>query len=544
MILMVLVCLSDPIFVDRAAQSGVLFSYRNGRTGQWAVPEEMGGGVALLDVDRDGDLDLYLVQADRPPLAEGGPGESDRLYLNESKGDKLKFIDATAAYQLKAFSYGMGVAVADVDADGLLDVYVTNFGPNQLWRNTGKGTFEDFSAASGTHDSSWSTSASFFHMDQDGLPDLYVANYVRYSQQLHKRCRNEAGVVDYCGPSSFEDATDRLYKNLGNGRFKDVTEEMGIQKGLGASLGVVAGDFDRNGSMDLFVACDADPNLLWLNRKGQPFLEDALVSGVALNHAGAKEAGMGIASGDVDGDGDEDLLLTHLRGETHTLYIQEEPLIYEDRTNRFGLGSTSLQATGFGTAFADVNSDGWLDLICVNGTVMTLRDQRNAGDPWPLRQANQLFLNQGGMQFRDESKRGGEGFQRLLVSRGLAVGDLDNDGDPDLVVTNNDGPVQVFQNMSPTRNWVGIIPVIGNNPHPQVGTKVSVQVGDRKLVRVSRRDGSYLSSSDPRLLFGLGSDAKIGHIWVTWPDGSKEKFPSLQPNRYHPLKKGRGEVVP
>jgi len=545
-----------PIFVERASESGLGFVHFNGMTGAYYVPEEVGSGAALLDYDGDGDLDAYLVQGNA--LGNGQTIEkalfpprhplplTDRLYRNDGAGpDGPSFTDVTATSGLKADGYGMGIAIGDVDNDGDLDIYVTNWGPNQLWRNNGDGTFSDVTARAGVGDPRWSTSAAFLDYDRDGRQDLFVANYLLYSHQNHKSCHTTDGRREYCGPKSYADAPDRLYRNLGDGRFEDVTRAAGLSAAFGSGLGVLTADLNGDGWIDLYVANDADPNQLWLNRGDGRFVDDALLAGCALNADGAAEAGMGVHAEDVDVDGDEDLILTHLTGETHTLYINQGGGVFEDRTTAWGLAKPSLEATGFGTGFLDYDNDGLLDLIAVNGTVMSIEALRQAGDPYPLHQPNQLFRNDGHGGFEEVSSRAGAGLLLSEVSRGAALGDVDNDGDTDILISNNNGPARLLLNRVGNRNaWLGIH-LVDPAGHTLCGARVSLErEGLPTLWRTARRDGSYLSASDPRLLFGLGNHAKVMRIIVFWPGGEKESWPGPKANQYVTLKFGGGNKQP
>ena len=547
---------TEPIFAEKAFECGIDFHHFNGMTGAFYVPEEVGPGVALFDFDGDGDLDVYLVQGN----ALGGDHHlgkalfpprhpvplSDRLYRNDGTvGGALKFSDVTVRSGLKAEGYGMGVAIADMDNDGDADIYVTNWGANQLWRNNGDGSFQDVTERAGVGDGRWSTSATFLDFDGDGLQDLFVANYIRYSHQNHKRCHTTDGRREYCGPSAYPDAPDRLYHNLGDGRFEDVTRAAGLASEFGSGLGVLAGDFNGDNFVDIYVANDADANLLWLNSGKGTFTNDALLAGCALNANGAAEAGMGVSAGDVDGDGDEDIFLTHITGETHTLYINQGTGLFEDRTTAYNLATTSLEATGFGTTFIDYDNDSHLDLLAANGTVMTIARLRQAGDPHPLHQPNQLFRNHEGKRFVEVSALAGEGFLHSEVSRGTALGDIDNDGDHDVLITNNNGPARLLLNRVGNHNpWLGVH-LVDAAGHTLTGARVCLERKHAPAIwRTARRDGSYLSASDPRLLFGLGKHAKVLQITVFWPSGSKESWPGPEANQYVTLKLGSGKKQP
>ena len=377
-------------FEEVAARSGLDFVYANGMTGELYFAEIMGGGAALLDYDNDGDLDVYLVQGGSLGEAASPPaGPSDRLFRNDGWSDAdgrhvLAFVDVTARAGVEEGVYGMRVASADVDNDGWPDLFVTNFGPNRLLRNRGDGTFVETAAAAGIDDPRWSVAASFFDFDRDGRLDLYVGQYVDYRIAAHRPCYSAAGRLDYCAPSDFPGETDRLYRNRGDGRFEDVSKRSGIGREPGASLGSIAADLDGDGLPDLYVATDGYPNQLWRNQGDGTFVDTALLSGTAVNSEGRAEASMGVALGDTDGDGVDDLLLTHLFGESHTLYAGLGAGLYADRSYESGVGVPSLPDTGFGVSLSDFDNDGDLDLYVANGAVKRLEGQLLAGESYPV----------------------------------------------------------------------------------------------------------------------------------------------------------------
>ncbi len=551
-------------FVDAAVASGLDFTHFNGMSGELYYSEMMGSGAALFDFDNDGDLDVYLVQGrmlnpDKEPAEATFPPVPgmlplrDRLYRNDLEaGGWLRFTDVTAESGIDAGGYGMGAAAADYDNDGWTDLYLTQAGSNRLWRNLGDGTFRDVTAAAGADEPRWSLSAAWVDVDLDGWLDLYVVNYVDFQVADHRQCAMMSGQPDYCGPQAFPAAADSLLLNRGPGAdgmvtFEDVSESSGIAATSGAGMGVVTGDFDGGGAPDLYVANDGMANYLWLGRGDGTFADEAMLSGTAFNREGQAEAGMGVAAGDFDGDGDDDLLLTHLALETHTLYRNDGGGAFEDVTAASGLGAPSWRATGFGTAWLDFDNDGRLDLMAVNGAVIMIPELLAAGDPHPLGMTNQLFRNLGGAggQIVFEEVAAGEPFSTVAVSRGLAVGDLDNDGDADAVVTNNAGAVQLLLNqVGHERRWLGLRLLGGTGgQRDMLGAEVEVaRPGGRSLWRRVRTGGSYLSSHDPRLLFGLGEDPEIGAVRVCWPSGGVEEF-DVEVDRYTTLRQGEGESV-
>ncbi len=523
------------MFTDVAAASGLDFVHENGRSGKNYFCEMMGSGGAFLDFDNDGDLDVYLVQGGPLGGEAAGSPPRDRLFRNElvspSGAGALRFVDATAASGIAATGYGMGVATGDFDNDGWVDLYVTSFGANQLWRNNGDGSFSDVTAKSGAGDGRWSVSATFLDLDRDGWLDLYVVNYVDFALATHKVCRSHTGAPDYCSPLAYHPESDLLLRNRGDGSFERISAASGIGAAPGAGLGVVSADLDGDGWVDLYVANDQAPNQMWIRSDPRgsggriTFRDQALLAGTALNADGRPEAGMGVALGDVDGDGDEDLLVSHLDRETNTLYLNEGEGFFEDRSTASGLGAPSWDSTGFGVAWLDVDNDGWLDLMVANGAVKYLQPLVRRGDPFPLHQKNQLFRNLGGGKFEEVTAGAGSAFELSEVSRGLAVGDVDNDGDADVLLTNNGGPVRLLRNeVGQDRAWLGLRLVGGPGPRDLLGARVTLErPGRPTLPRTVRTGGSYLSAHDPRLLLGLGESSSGGTLRILWPDGSSER---------------------
>ena len=439
-----------------------------------------------------------------------------------------------------ADGYGMGVTAADYDADGFIDLYVTNFGSNLMLHNNGDGTFRDVTRETGTNDPRWSTGAVFLDYDADGWLDLFVVDYVDYTLANHKPCFSTTSAVEYCGPSSYDPVPQSLFRNRGDGTFEDVSVPSQITRSYAAGLGVVATDFNGDGRVDIYVASDGRPNILWINRGDGTFADEALLAGCAVNEDGEAEASMGIAAADFDGDGDEDLFMTHLVDETNTLYVNDGTGWFDDVTVETGLGAVSRTYTGFGTVWLDYDNDGWLDLVVANGAVMTIESLRRSGHPYPLGETNQLFHNRGDGRFEDVSGRAGAAFEPVEVSRGIAAGDVDNDGDTDLLIVNNSGPARLLINEVGNRNqWIGLRLVDSEGKRDLHGTRVEVVLSDDRTVwRRSRVDGSYCSSSDPRVRVGLGSSSRIRVVRTHWPDGSVEQWTDLPTGRYTTLRQG------
>jgi len=544
-------------FVEVTEESGVQFVHINGADGRLLLPEVIGSGGALFDFDNDGDLDLFLVQGG--PLGKAGASATSRLFRNDlTRGDarSLHFTDVTERSGAGIVGYGMGVATGDIDNDGWIDLYVTALGSNHMLRNNGDGTFTDITAKSRTDDPRWSTSATFFDYDNDGRLDLYVANYVRFSAEMKRDCYSPASARDYCNPVVYDPVPDSLFHNEGNGVFSDVSARSGIARAPARGLGVVAADFNGDGWTDLYVANDGDANQLWINKThstslgasgSSSFEDDALLRGVAVDRSGRAQGSMGIDFADVDADGDEDLFVTNLDNEANTFYRNQGRGVFEDRTSEAGL--FRLGFTGFGTRFIDYDNDGWLDLVVVNGAVRQLGTQVRKGDRYPLRQRSLLFHNESGRRFVDATDAAGDAFVPLQVARGLIAGDLDNDGDIDLVVANNNGGARVLRNdVGSHRHWLGIRAIEGRYRRDALQGRViltrrpSTSAGPgtgHDAVRRIHTDGSYCSASDSRIVFGLADDGSPRTVRVEWPGGGVEEFPNLSVDRYWILERGK-----
>ena len=514
---------------DVTSQSGVTFSHQNGAQGHFWLPEVIGSGVALLDFNSDGYLDVWLVQGGPlNPLSDARP--TDQLFLNDAKPGEIKFKNITSEYGVDAHTYGMGIATGDIDNDGDLDVFLANFGTNQLFENQ-DGRFRDISTKAGIQDSAWSIAATFFDYDRDSFLDLYVVNYVDFSLENHKNCLGISTLPDYCTPNSYVASADQLFRNNGDGSFEDVSRESGILDKRGNGLGVLALDVNEDGNMDLYVANDATPNFLWVQSEVGEFVERALETGVAVNVDGKSEASMGVDVADVDQDCDLDLFVTNLTGETNTLYINSGRGWFRDQTRAMGLASTSHPFTGFGTRWIDVENDGDLDLVSVNGTVSNQAQAQNNKQDGLFSQSNQLWINRSG-----KYSLGCEGdFCDIRdVSRGLATGDLDNDGDLDLVVSNNDGPVRIYRNESLSESWIGF--TLGKSVESKIGPSLKL-LHEPCMKKRFRTDGSYASASDYRVVIGLGSRIDPVDVLLEFPDGSSQEYADLSLNRYHTLEK-------
>lgn len=528
-----------PWMADVTAKVGLAFRHDAGPLpGRYFMPQIIGSGAALLDFDGDGRLDLYL-------LHNGGPaGAKNQLFRQTPDG---RFVDVSQGSGLDFAGYGMGVAVGDVNNDGRPDVLVTLYTGLRLFLNNGSGTFTDVTAQSGLANPLWGTAAAFFDFDRDGWLDLVVVNYVDYDPV--PVCGGPPGDPDYCHPIGFPGTVTRLFRNrgpspAGTARFDDVTVAAGLGKLTGPALGVLCADFDGDGWPDVFVANDAKANRLWVNQKDGTFLEEAVIRGVAYSGRGGAQGNMGVAWGDVDGDGLPDLFVTHLGEELHTLWWQSPRGLYADATAAAGLTAARWRGTGFGTVLADFDHDGMPDLAIVNGRVArgALASRADPKAFWaPYAERGQLFRNDGKGVLRDVSGDN-PAFAAAAVGRGLAVGDLDNDGALDLVMTSIAGPAVVYRNVAPDRgHWL-----MARATDPALGGRdaydavVTVRAGDRRWSRLVNPGFSYLCSNDPRVHFGLGRADRVDAVEVRWPDGREEVFPGGPADRLVELRKGGG----
>ncbi len=513
--------------------SGVVFTHDPGDLSRFPLPAIMGAGAALFDADGDGDLDLYLIQSGPLPEDRAGiPPERlprNRLFRREPTGVWRE------SDGLGDPGYGTGVAVGDVDGDGDLDVFVQNHGPDALYLNQ-RGEFEQAPVAD--FGARWSSSAAFCDYDADGDLDLYVGGYLR--NDPGRECVSASGEPDFCAPESLPYERDALFRNRGGGVFEDVSQTAGIADERRPALGVLCHDFTGDGRLDFYVANDGEPNLLWEQDDHGRFADAALLLGVALNSQGRPEASMGVALGDVDGDRDLDLFMTHLRSQTNTLYRNRGSGFLDD-TPVSGLGLPSLPRTGFGTRFLDLEHDGDLDLVIVNGAVA--REAGVAPDSGLAAYAEpaQVFLGDGAGGFEPLEV---EGFTTApWVGRGLATGDWDRDGDLDLVVTSVGNRVRFFENRAAKRGgFVVVEPRESGSPSP--GAIVTLDLGDRSLVRGLNPEAGYLTSSEPVVHFGVPAGVPVTGLRIRWPDGTEESFPPPAPNTRRILDRTRGRGPP
>ena len=531
-----------PWFADVTDEVGLDFTHDAGPVGDYFMPQQVGSGAAIFDFDNDGLPDLYLLQ-------NGGPQSTstNRLYKQLPGGT---FRDVSKGSGLDINGHNRGVAVGDVNNDGWPDVLVTRYNGVKLFLNRGDGTFRDATEEAGLSNPSWGTSAAFFDYDRDGWLDLVLVCYVEYDPTWP--CTGPMGKRDYCAPKTFKGRVTRLFRNRGavgkgGARFEDVTIPSGLGRLPGPGLGVLCADFNGDGWPDILVANDGEANRLWINQKNGTFTEEATRRGLAYSVSGVPQAGMGVAYGDVDGDGLFDLFVTHLAEETHTLWRQGPRGLFTDRTTASGLLRSRWRGTGFGTVFGDFTNAGRLDLAIVNGAVAASAKPGDGslGPFWShYGQRNQLFANDGRGQFRDVSPANPPFCGKMNVARGLVCGDLNGDGGLDLLVTTIAGRARLYRNVAPHRgHWLSVRAFDPARKRDALGTLVQVHAGSRRWVRWLHPAESYLCSSEPRAHFGLGAVAEVDRIEVTWPDGVREIFRGGALDRRVELRKGEGAKV-
>ncbi len=532
-------------FTEITADVGLDFLHESGANGKLLMQELLGSGVALFDYDNDGDLDIYLTTGHSGlPNPESADAPPNRLLNQKADGH---FVDVSLTSGLDDRGYGMGVAIGDIDNDGDTDVYVTNYGLDKLFRNRGDGTFENITKSSGIKVEKWSASATFLDYDRDGFLDLFVTQYL--IDDPTKVCIDRSGRRNYCGPNHGKPIPDVLLHNNQDGTFTDASEKSGITSVSAAGLGVICEDFNEDGWIDIYVANDAFANNLWINQQDGTFSDDALLLGCSLNLHGHAEGSMGIIAADFDNDTDVDLFMTHLNEESNTFYVnQGNQLGFIDMTIGSGLGWSSVGLTGFGTVAFDVEHDGDLDIAVVNGRVMFSDPVSGVtmNPPWDkIAEPNLFYINDGNGKFLAADDRAEVFCKPIEITRGLAVGDIDKDGDLDMLITNIEGPARLYRNDAPqNQHWLMIRAIDPRMKRDAIGARVLVHFDHRSLTRTITSGFSYISASEPVAHFGLGKVNKIDHIEIFWPDGYREKFMVSVVDQALRLKRGTGKQIP
>jgi hypothetical protein len=537
---------SHPLFVlVPPSASGIDWKHVSGRSANYYLPETTGAGCAFLDYDNDGWMDIYLVNSGRCDFYNPNPPLRNALYRNNRNGT---FTDVTDGSGLEGGGYGMGVAVGDYDGDGLPDLYVTQYGRSLLFHNEGQGRFTDVTEKAGVAAPGWSSSAVWFDYDNDGRLDLFVCQFVDFNKEKNLFCGNaQTGERYYCIPRAYNPRPSWLFHNNGDGTFTDVSKSSGIAKHLGKAWGVVATDIDNDGRMDLFVANDTLPNLLFANRGGGKFEEIALEAGVAYDEGGRARSGMGVDSADYDQDGWLDLFVANVDHERYSLYRNRHDGTFKDVAAANGIGAATALMSGWGLKFFDFDNDGNLDLFLANGHPDDTIEERytNVRYQEPLL----VFRNTGERAervFANSSAAAGQVFEQQFAARGLAIGDYDNDGSVDVLVAINNGAPLLLRNVAAAGNhWLGIRLVGKKANRDAVGARIKYQAGDleRQLFKVG--GGSYLASHDPRVVLGVGPRTRMDAVEVTWPQpsGLVERFTELPIDRYITLVEGSGKAV-
>ena len=518
------------------ASTGIHWSHVNGMSDARHLPETVGAGSAFFDFDGDGWMDIYLVNSGPSDFYEPSRELSNALYRNNGDGT---FSDVTAAAGVQGGQFGMGVAAADFDADGDTDLYLTAYGRNQLFRNRGDGSFEEVADEAGVAASGWFTDAVWFDYDNDSLLDLFVSGFVSYSLDQAKYCGdNEAGRRHYCIPRSFRPSTCLLFRNNGDGTFSDVSEDAGIAEVGSKAFGAVATDINRDGALDLFVANDTIQNFLFVNQGDGTFYEEGLLLGVAYSDAGTARSGMGVDAADYDGDGWQDLFVANIDQEMFSLYKNLEGADFVDAS--LEVRRETRLYSGWGLRFFDFDNDGDPDLILANGHP---DDMIGLFKPQVSYEQELLLFENQGADFENVSNAAGSVFQEEHAARGLAVGDFDNDGDGDVLVSNNGAAPLLLRNDTDRRNqWVGLrLIATASNPEG-VGAVIAWKAGGIERTRFRTSGGSYLSSHDRREILGLGTSAAAEWIEIRWPSGTVDRLEDLEPGAYHTVREGAGAV--
>ena len=527
------------VFHNAAAQVGIDFHHHNSMSPKKYMPETIGAGAVFFDFNRDGWVDIFLIDSGSLTESQGAQPARSALYQNQGRG---VFIDVTEQSRIAQHGYGMGACAADIDNDGWIDLYLTQFGPNALYRNNGDGTFTDITARAGVGSSLWGSSCAFGDLDKDGDVDLVVGNYLDFSLENNKFCGDHVQQRRrYCHPNVYLGLPNTLYRNNGDGAFTDITQEAGLQEPSAATLGVVLGDYDNDGWIDIYVANDSVPNALYRNLGNGRFEETGLLAGVAVNHSGLAEAGMGTDFGDFDRDGLLDVFVTNLDEETNTLYRNMGDGLFIDVTSETGHGEPSMRYVGWGTAFFDYDNDADLDVIVANGHFMDnpAAFRRNS----TYAQRNLLFENQDGGLFKEVGRHARDGLALEKVSRGLAVGDIDNDGDLDVLINNSGQTADLLRNDGGPHGHAILVRLIGAQSNRDgIGARLRLSTGGITQIAEIKAGSSYLGQHDMRAHFGLGTATRIDRLEVHWPSGAVDAMTNIAADHILTIREGQGII--